>query len=780
MGKVRREQLAAVAKAAPADPKGEAWAWWEEFWNRSRIVITPRSGSPESRSPDSAAWQVGRNYQLARFMLACNAYGALPTKFNGGIHTFDSCHIDFLNPGTSGHPDHRGWGGVNFVGQNQRLLYWPMLKSGDWDMMPPQLNFYANMRRNGELYSKAHWGIEAASFIDQGSYFGLPVGALGNLRGKPVSGDEELMKLLKLHAHYFTSQVEFSWMMLEYARYGGRDLAPYLPFIESTLKFYDQYYQMRCRRLTGQPFDANGKLVFYPAKALETYPDVKNPTDVLTGLTVVLKRLLELPDSLVSAQRKAAWHDMLGRLPAPAYFSQYRGRKVLLPGERYGTRTNGETPQLYPVFPYRTFGVGRPDLQVAIDSWRYGGPEVFNDKGWWCWYQNNIFAACMGLTDDARRYTVAKLMDSGRRFPAIWGSAYDETPDMDHGGSGMIGLQDMLLQEKDENLYLLPAWPGGWPVEFKLHAPWRTVVEAAARNGGLERLSIKVGDAGRDRLRLHAVGIGGGRVVLADGSAVPSQAAGPNVLEFPVRPGATYRVEGLRVPEAAAGAPRTLFLEDFEAVQLSKTAKAKGWQRAVSGNEPVIEVPPVPGATGKALKAVPQSVLSYDLGRSVRGIVRLRAYAQSPSALGTVEILNGDAGDTSYQKTVANLAQGKPTLYNRVYSGVMVGLHGAPAWGLFAQDKAANFMYQKLDWQAVGDGLEVKPGWVELTLDAREEGLVTVTVKELAGGKQVSSRIKAVPFALAGGFRYLRLGCYGESAAAPVWFDEVVVTEDQP
>ena len=35
--------------------------------------------------------------------------------------------------------------------QNQRLVYWPMLKSGDFDMMPSQFNFYNRMLKNAEL-----------------------------------------------------------------------------------------------------------------------------------------------------------------------------------------------------------------------------------------------------------------------------------------------------------------------------------------------------------------------------------------------------------------------------------------------------------------------------------------------------------------------------------------------------------------------------------------------------------------------------------------------------
>ena len=34
----------------------------------------------------------------------------------------------------------------------------------------------------------------------------------------------------------------------------------------------------------------------------------------------------------------------------------------------------------------------------------------------------------------------------------------------------MIALQHMLLQQHEERVLLLPAWPLEWDVEFKLHA----------------------------------------------------------------------------------------------------------------------------------------------------------------------------------------------------------------------------------------------------------------------------------------------------------------------
>ncbi len=38
--------------------------------------------------------EIGRNYQLFRYMLALNAKGTWPTKFNGGLLTVDPVYTD--------------------------------------------------------------------------------------------------------------------------------------------------------------------------------------------------------------------------------------------------------------------------------------------------------------------------------------------------------------------------------------------------------------------------------------------------------------------------------------------------------------------------------------------------------------------------------------------------------------------------------------------------------------------------------------------------------------
>ena len=54
----------------------------------------------------------------------------------------------------------------------------------------------------------------------------------------------------------------------------------------------------------------------------------------------------------------------------------------------------------------------------------------------------------------------------------------------------MIGLQEMLLQTTGDKIVLFPAWPKDWDVDFKLHAPKNTTIEAVLKNG--EVISVKV------------------------------------------------------------------------------------------------------------------------------------------------------------------------------------------------------------------------------------------------------------------------------------------------
>lgn len=80
--------------------------------------------------------------------------------------------------------------------------------------------------------------------------------------------------------------------------------------------------------------------------------------------------------------------------------------------------------------------------------------------------------------------------DSNFRFPAFWGPNYDWTPDQDHGSVAMIALQRMIIQYENNQVYLFPAWPKEWNVEFKLNSPYRTIIEGSYKDGVIDALKV--------------------------------------------------------------------------------------------------------------------------------------------------------------------------------------------------------------------------------------------------------------------------------------------------
>ena len=54
----------------------------------------------------------------------------------------------------------------------------------------------------------------------------------------------------------------------------------------------------------------------------------------------------------------------------------------------------------------------------------------------------------------------------------------------------MIGLQEMVMQTIGKKIYILPACPKEWDVDFKLHAPKNTTVECRLENGKITKLKV--------------------------------------------------------------------------------------------------------------------------------------------------------------------------------------------------------------------------------------------------------------------------------------------------
>jgi hypothetical protein len=452
--------------------------WWNDFWNRS-FIFTQKNQSIEKDS----VYQIGQNYQLFRYMLGCNAYGKYPTKFNGGLFTVDPV---FTNPDLNFTPDFRNWGGGTMTAQNQRLVYFPMVKSGDFDMMKSQLDYYLSLQKNAELRSKVYWNHNGASFTEQLENFGLPNPAEYDWK-RPADYDPGMEYNAWLEYEWDTV-FEFCQMMLQQKEYVGEDIQKYTSFIISCLRFFDEHYQYLAQQRGRKALDGNGKLVLYPGSGAETYKMTNNANSTISALQVITDNLLKLSWEQLSKEELEYLKGFETRIP-PLNFGQIDNHKVLVPAKSWERINNSEVPQLYPVYPWGIYGVGKPDLQTALNTWKYD-TDAIKFRSHVGWKQDNIFSARLGLTKEAAKYNTLKMANSDRRFPAFWGPGFDWVPDHNWGGSGMIGMQEMLLQEANGKVYLFPAWPKDWNVHFKLHAKQNTTVEAELVNGELKVLKV--------------------------------------------------------------------------------------------------------------------------------------------------------------------------------------------------------------------------------------------------------------------------------------------------
>jgi hypothetical protein len=469
--------------------------WWNNFWNRS-FIYTQKNNVAEKDS----VYQIGKNYQLFRYMLGCNAYGKYPTKFNGGLFTVDPV---FTNSDLNFTPDFRNWGGGTMTAQNQRLVYFPMLKSGDFDMMKSQLDYYLSLQKNAELRSKVYWNHNGAAFTEQLENFGLPNPAEYEWK-RPADYDPGMEYNAWLEYEWDTV-FEFCQMMLQQKEFAKEDIQKYNSFIISCLRFFDEHYQYLAKQRGRKALDGNGKLILFPGSGAETYKMANNSNSTIAALQVITEKLLNLSSEQLSKEELEYVKGFQTRIP-PLNFGTIENHKVLVPAKSWERVNNSEVPQLYPVFPWGIYGVGKPDLETALNTWKYDA-DAIKFRSHIGWKQDNIFAARLGLTDEAAKYNLLKMSDSGRRFPAFWGPGFDWVPDHNWGGSGMIGMQEMLLQEANGKIYLFPAWPKDWNVHFKLHATQNTIIEAELQNGITKIIKVVPQEREKDIINLLGISI---------------------------------------------------------------------------------------------------------------------------------------------------------------------------------------------------------------------------------------------------------------------------------
>jgi hypothetical protein len=452
-----------------------------------------REGGNALGSGEETRSMITQAYVLIRYQLACQERSSFPAHFNGGIFTVAPEFAFYsIDPrGKNWSADYRFYG-CNLWWQNTRFLYQLHLAQGNYDLMDSFYDFYFRHQPTFRGMAKRYYDADGIYMNEVLSLFGLP--GMGDFGWGAKEYSESYTQ------NIWQQALEFGAMALDRYDYTGDEvfLKKAIAWCDDALKFYDTRFKK----------DAQEKIVIAPSHGLETYwRGVTNDMPSVAGLHEITRRLLALPKQTTHEQR-ARWQSIAKAIPELPKTTNTLGLIIPDVAHKYKpNRANFEAPDLYCVYPFRLYGIGRTehDIEEARRAW---ADMVVPHH--YCWYQTGILAARLGLDEGASkdlrvrsgpRTSLKVAGGKGRtfRFPGFYGSPHDWPPDYDGAGNMANTLQEMLLQPgPNQQLLLLPAWPKGWDASFKLHAPGKTTIECVYRQGIIQKLEVLPKERAKD------------------------------------------------------------------------------------------------------------------------------------------------------------------------------------------------------------------------------------------------------------------------------------------
>lgn len=435
--------------------------WWKEYWNRSYIFV-------ETPAEPDFGFRLTQAYILQRYLSACGGRGEFPISFNGSIFTTEPSLVESEK---KFNPDYRNWGGAYWF-QNTRLFYYPMLISGDWDLMQPLFRFYFDRIPAFQQIAKNCWNAEGIVIPETVTAYGTYANSDFGWNRESLKPHEVESKYIR---YYWNQGLELSKMMLDYFIFSNDSAflkQKALPFAKETIRFFSSKFTQK-----------DGRMVISPTQVLETYwYNVVNDMPNVAGLHCVINILLSLPENCISSQERLYYEQVKKSLPALPLKSTVNGTQ-LYPASSYletGVTTNRENGELYAVFPFGLINFSNEQKEAGIYSFNHR--TFYNNK---CWGYDGPTAGILGLTNDCVKILKEKIEignDRNHRFPIMWGNA-DWVPDQCYGGNLLMTLQNMVIQSYGETVYVLPAFPKDWNVSFKLYTPYSNCIEGNYKLG---------------------------------------------------------------------------------------------------------------------------------------------------------------------------------------------------------------------------------------------------------------------------------------------------------
>ncbi len=247
--------------------------------------------------------------------------------------------------------DYRDWGGGHWI-QNIRQPYYAFLASGDWALGThvPFFNLISSQLPLARARTQAWFGhggafaaetmflwgtcesnFEDAHFrthafvvhTDEDVDYGC--GTRLTASGDPLPSWWMSNSYIRWHR---SSTLELATMMMDYYEASldavfAKDVM--VPFINETLKYYQQHYL---------PFDGDNKIILTPASGLETYQSAVNPSTEVGGLVSLCLRVAALPNNPVPTEVLSAASNVASVTPRmPIGPDPNTGQTTVLPAE---------------------------------------------------------------------------------------------------------------------------------------------------------------------------------------------------------------------------------------------------------------------------------------------------------------------------------------------------------------------------------------------------------------------------------------------------------------
>jgi len=450
-GKTLAERLAKT-------PEGERFIdeheqWWKTFWDRVWFV------SDGSMMKHMTAYDMCRYFSA----VASGKEREFPVRFQ----------IALLRSTLA-----RGsWMQMHINAVQSIEAYYPMLKNGDWDQLFPLLDYYRRTRPFYQRYSEDYHGHPGLTI----PYVNNPWGSAHfEAWEKPEIPDQDgcrcwgNYRLYHMDIHkYIMYSFEHGVALMQFAldiaeAKGDPDMVTdlVLPYMHGMCIFFNNHYKKE-----------DGKIAFDPATSGETWYNVRNPASWIFLFRTFLPRVIAIAKEHDNEDLVTSATELLESLPDEPRGKWRSEEDVFLPAEVFDRHApiNEENPELYSIWPYGALGVGMPDYDIALRSYR--GRKWKNLRHGWC--LDVIWAARLGLTDevlsdyDTIHFPTTLRSPGGFSFEtaATWGDGkLPVYPSMQGMGTSVCHIYQMVCQDRGDGILLLPAWPRDKPLRMAMYS----------------------------------------------------------------------------------------------------------------------------------------------------------------------------------------------------------------------------------------------------------------------------------------------------------------------